>query len=43
MFARMPRYAPAASDIRSDSRIPATGQNGSSRVVSLVSDQTGLP
>ena len=31
MFARMPRYAPAASGIRSESRIPATGQNGSSR------------
>ena len=29
MFARMPRYAPAASGIRSESRIPVTGRNGS--------------
>ena len=34
MVARMPRYAPAASGIRSAPRIPATGQNGSSRHVS---------
>jgi hypothetical protein len=33
MFARMPRYTPAASGIRSESRMPATGQNGSSRHV----------
>jgi hypothetical protein len=33
MFARMPRYAPAASGIRSAPRIPTTGQNGSSRHV----------
>jgi hypothetical protein len=33
MFAPMPRYAPAASDIHSVPRIPATGQNGSSRHV----------
>ena len=33
MFARMLRYAPATSGIRSESRIPATGQNGSSRHV----------
>ena len=31
MVARMPRYAPAASGIRRAPRIPATGQNGSSR------------
>jgi hypothetical protein len=31
MFARMPRYAPAVSGIRGESRISATGQNGSSR------------
>ena len=31
MFARMPRYAPAASGTRSALRIPASGQNGSSR------------
>jgi hypothetical protein len=31
MFARMPRYAPAASGIRSATRMRATGQNGSSR------------
>ena len=37
MFARMPRYAPAASGIRSESRIPAIGQNGSSRHVSAPS------
>ncbi len=34
MFARMSRYAPAASGIRSAPRIPASGQNGSSRHVS---------
>src|SRR5689334_21783539 len=34
MFARMLRDAPAASGIRSASRIPASGQNGSSRYVS---------
>jgi len=33
-----PRYAPAASGIRSAPRIPATGQNGSSRHVSASSD-----
>ena len=38
MFARMPRYAPTASGIRSESRIPETGQNGSSRhVLALLS------
>jgi Protein of unknown function (DUF1264) len=31
MFARMPRYTPAASGSRSAPRIPATGQTGSSR------------
>jgi hypothetical protein len=31
VVARMPRYGPAASGIRSAQRIPATGQNGSSR------------
>ncbi len=31
MLARMPRYVPAASGIRSPPRIPATGRNGSSR------------
>jgi hypothetical protein len=37
VVARMPRYAPAASGIRSESRIPAAGQNGSSRhVLSLL-------
>ena len=38
MFARMPRYAPAASGIRSALRIPATGQNGSPRHVSASFD-----
>ena len=38
MFARMPRYAPAASGIRSALRIPATGQTGSSRHVSASFD-----
>jgi hypothetical protein len=33
MFARMPRYAPAASGTRSAARMRATGQNGSSRHV----------
>src|SRR5690242_2703819 len=33
MVARMPRYAPAVSGIRSTPRIPASGQNGSSRHV----------
>jgi hypothetical protein len=33
MFARMPRYGPALPGIRSAPRIPATGQNGSSRHV----------
>jgi hypothetical protein len=33
MVARMPRYVPAPSGIRSESRIPAIGQNGSSRHV----------
>jgi hypothetical protein len=33
MFARTPGYAPAPSGIRSESRIPETGQNGSSRHV----------
>ena len=33
MFARMPRYTPAASGIRSAPRIPAAGQTGSSRHV----------
>jgi hypothetical protein len=33
MVARMPRYAPAPSGIHSESRIPATGQNDSSRHV----------
>ena len=38
MFARMPRYASAASGIRSEPRIPATGQNGSSRHVLALLD-----
>jgi hypothetical protein len=33
MFARTPRYAPAPSGIRTESRFPTTGQNGSSRHV----------
>src|SRR5277367_1727166 len=33
MFARMPRYGPAPPGIRSEARIRATGQNGSSRHV----------
>ena len=40
MFARMPRYAPAASGIRSESRIPETGQNGSSRHVLALFDSS---
>jgi hypothetical protein len=38
MVARMPRYAPAPSDIHSESRIPATGQNDSSRHVLALFD-----
>jgi hypothetical protein len=38
MFARMPRYTPAASGIRNESRILATGQNDSSRHVSASPD-----
>jgi hypothetical protein len=38
MFARMPRYASAAFGIRSAPRIPATGQNGSSRHVLALHD-----
>jgi hypothetical protein len=34
MFARMSRYAPAASGTRCELRIPSTGQNGSSRHMS---------
>ena len=33
MFARMPRYGPAPPGIRSEARMPATGQNDSSRHV----------
>jgi hypothetical protein len=36
MFARMPRYALAASGIRSAPQISATGQNGSSQHVLLL-------
>jgi hypothetical protein len=38
MVARMPRYAPEASGIRGTPRIPASGQNGSSRHVPASSD-----
>jgi hypothetical protein len=40
MFARMPRYALAASGIRRAPRIPATGQNGSSRHVQALFDSS---
>jgi hypothetical protein len=44
MFARMLRYAPAASGIRSATRMRATGQNGSSRhvLVLFVSSSTRI-
>jgi hypothetical protein len=40
MVARMPRYAPAASGIRSATQIPATGQNSSSRHVPTLFDSS---
>jgi hypothetical protein len=40
MFARMPRYAPAPSGIRSAARMRATGQNGSSRHVLALFDSS---
>jgi hypothetical protein len=40
MVARMHWYAPALSGIRSESRIPATGQDGSSRHVLALSDSS---
>jgi hypothetical protein len=40
VVARMPRYAPAPSGIHSESRIPATGQNGSSRHVLALFDSS---
>ena len=40
VVARMPRYAPAPSGIRSESRIPATGQNGSPRHVLALFDSS---
>ena len=40
MFARMPRYAPASSGIRSAARMRATGQNGSSRHVLALFDSS---
>ncbi len=40
MFARMPRYAPAASGIRSTARMRAAGQNGSSRHVPALLDSS---
>jgi hypothetical protein len=40
MVARMPRYAPAPSGIRSESRIPETGQNDSSRHVLSLFDSS---
>jgi hypothetical protein len=40
MVARMPRYAPAASGVRSTPRIPASGQNGSSRHVLALYDSS---
>jgi hypothetical protein len=40
MVARMPRYAPAASGTRGTQRIPAAGQNGSSRHVLALFDSS---
>ena len=40
MVARMPRYAPASSGIRNESRILASGQNGSSRHVLALFDSS---